>query len=83
MTCLKSDQEVRWRCLFCCLRICGDCVKGIKGCKDRSLIEYMEKLVMDLEAAGAAESEKAASEKAESMNTVESAESEDNPHPQA
>ncbi|DAA77621.1 TPA_exp: Uncharacterized protein A8136_6167 [Trichophyton benhamiae CBS 112371] len=52
MTCLKADQEVRWRCTFCCLRICTDCLGGIKRCKDRSLIEFMEKLVMDLEAAG-------------------------------
>ncbi|KAF3482087.1 uncharacterized protein GIQ15_04846 [Arthroderma uncinatum] len=82
MTCLKSDQEVRWRCVFCCLRICGDCVKGIKSCKDRSLMEFMEKLVMDLEAASAAESEKSQSEKAESMNTVESTESGDIDHPE-
>ncbi|KAM5457547.1 hypothetical protein MaudCBS49596_000742 [Microsporum audouinii] len=70
MTCLKADQEVRWRCVFCCLRICSDCVKGIKSCKDRSLIEFMEKLVMDLEAAGAADSEKADSEKADSEKAV-------------
>lgn len=58
MTCLKADQEVRWRCVFCCLRICADCLGGIKGCKDRSLIEFMEKLVMDLEAAGTTATEK-------------------------
>ncbi|EFR02042.1 hypothetical protein MGYG_05044 [Nannizzia gypsea CBS 118893] len=57
MTCLKADQELRWRCVFCCLRICGDCLGGIKACKDRSLIEFMEKLVMDLEAAGSTPTE--------------------------
>lgn len=51
MTCLKSDLEIRWRCTFCCLRVCSDCVAGIKKCKDRSLIGFMERLVQSLEAA--------------------------------
>ncbi|KAK2738637.1 hypothetical protein FQN57_006955 [Myotisia sp. PD_48] len=54
MTCLKADQQVRWRCLFCSLRICTDCVKGIKECKYRSLIDFMEKLVQSLEASSTA-----------------------------
>lgn len=49
MTCLKSDLEIRWRCIFCCLRVCRDCLGGIRKCKDRSLIDFMEKLVQSLE----------------------------------
>ncbi|KAI2012732.1 hypothetical protein LOZ39_003834 [Ophidiomyces ophidiicola] len=51
MTCLKTDQLARWRCTFCSLRVCGDCAKGIGKCKDRSLMEFLEHLVQDLEGA--------------------------------
>nr|KMM66884.1 hypothetical protein CPAG_03220 [Coccidioides posadasii RMSCC 3488] len=49
MTCLKADQQPRYRCTFCCLRVCGDCAKGISNCKDRSLMEFLENLVQGLE----------------------------------
>jgi len=51
MTCLKSDQQLRWRCTFCCLRICGDCVQAIQKCKARSLKELLESVVQALEGA--------------------------------
>lgn len=69
MTCLKADQEVRWRCVFCCLRICADCLGGIKRCKDRSLIEFMEKLVMDLEAVGTATTTEKGESSADTVDT--------------
>lgn len=49
MTCLKSDQEMRWRCTFCCLRICGECHQRIQKCKRRSLKGLLEDLVQALE----------------------------------
>src|SRR5436190_15607934 len=51
MTCLKSDQQLRWRCTFCCLRICGDCVQAIQKCKARSLKELLKSVVQALEGA--------------------------------
>jgi len=51
MTCLKSDQQLRWRCTFCCLRICGDCVQAIQKCEARSLKELLESVVQALEGA--------------------------------
>ncbi|EER38964.1 conserved hypothetical protein [Histoplasma capsulatum var. duboisii H88] len=51
MTCLNDDQLIRWRCTFCCLRICGDCLQTIEKCKRRSLKELMESLVAALESA--------------------------------
>ncbi|KAK2749774.1 hypothetical protein FQN55_003010 [Onygenales sp. PD_40] len=51
MTCLKSDQQIRWRCTFCCLRICGECMQTIRKCERRSLKELMECLLRELEAA--------------------------------
>ncbi|KAL1965969.1 hypothetical protein VTN77DRAFT_4909 [Rasamsonia byssochlamydoides] len=41
MTCHKLDQEVRYRCTFCCLRICTSCFQALQKCKDRSLAELM------------------------------------------
>ncbi|PGH10791.1 hypothetical protein AJ79_05264 [Helicocarpus griseus UAMH5409] len=51
MTCLKVDEEIRWRCTFCCLRICGECMQLIDKCKRRSLKELMERLLRALEGA--------------------------------
>ncbi|OAX81611.1 hypothetical protein ACJ72_04043 [Emergomyces africanus] len=51
MTCLKDDQLIRWRCPFCCLRICGECMQTMQKCKRRSLKELMECLVAALESA--------------------------------
>ena len=42
MTCHVVNREVRWRCTFCCLRVCAQCVEGIRSCKRRSLKEFME-----------------------------------------
>lgn len=44
MTCLKFDLEVRYRCVFCCLRICESCHQALMKCKDRSLAELMASL---------------------------------------
>ncbi|PGG96249.1 hypothetical protein GX51_07917 [Blastomyces parvus] len=54
MTCLNDDQLIRWRCTFCCLRICGDCMQTMQKCKRRSLKELMECLVAALESAESA-----------------------------
>ncbi|EEH17486.1 hypothetical protein PABG_00049 [Paracoccidioides brasiliensis Pb03] len=54
MACLKEDQLLRWRCTFCCLRICRECMQTIQKCKRRSLKELMDCLVRALEAAGGA-----------------------------
>jgi hypothetical protein len=51
MTCLKSDQQLRWQCTFCCLRICGDCVQAIRKCKSRSLKELLDGVLRTLEGA--------------------------------
>lgn len=42
MTCSKIDQEERYRCIFCCLRICGDCFDDLQKCTDRSLTDFMD-----------------------------------------
>jgi hypothetical protein len=44
MTCHVVNREVRWRCTFCCLRVCAQCIEGIRSCKRRSLKEFMETL---------------------------------------
>lgn len=44
MTCHVADREVRWRCTFCCLRVCASCVEGLRACQRRSLKEFMETL---------------------------------------
>jgi hypothetical protein len=53
MTCLKTSDKGarRWRCSFCCLRICTDCAQGLQKHKDRSLMDFMEELVVQLEMA--------------------------------
>ncbi|KKZ67871.1 hypothetical protein EMCG_06400 [[Emmonsia] crescens] len=51
MTCLNDDQLIRWRCTFCCLRVCGECMHTMQKCKRRSLKELMECLVAALESA--------------------------------
>ena len=47
----------RWRCTFCCLRICTECKQGLFKCKDRSLMVFMEELVTALEQQGRDEKE--------------------------
>lgn len=44
MTCHKFDQEIRYRCVFCSLRICDGCHQALVKCKDRSLAELMANL---------------------------------------
>ncbi|CRG92188.1 hypothetical protein PISL3812_09244 [Talaromyces islandicus] len=39
MTCRKLDQEVRHRCTFCSLRVCGACFERLQKSRDRSLAE--------------------------------------------
>ncbi|RAK74156.1 uncharacterized protein BO72DRAFT_471141 [Aspergillus fijiensis CBS 313.89] len=44
MTCQKFDHEVRHRCVFCCLRICGGCYQALQKCPNRSLAQLMRSL---------------------------------------
>lgn len=44
MTCHKFDLEIRYRCVFCCLRICESCHQALMKCKDHSLAELMASL---------------------------------------
>lgn len=44
MTCHKFDREIRYRCVFCCLRVCESCHQTLMKCKDRSLAELMASL---------------------------------------
>lgn len=41
MTCHTVDREVRWKCTFCCLRVCASCVEGLRACQRRSLKEFL------------------------------------------
>ncbi|RAL07459.1 uncharacterized protein BO97DRAFT_409028 [Aspergillus homomorphus CBS 101889] len=44
MTCQKFDHEMRHRCVFCCLRICGGCYQALQKCPNRSLAHLMKSL---------------------------------------
>jgi hypothetical protein len=44
MTCKKIDQEVRHRCTFCCMRICGGCFEELRKCKNRDLKELVSRV---------------------------------------
>ncbi|PWY71465.1 hypothetical protein BO70DRAFT_365193 [Aspergillus heteromorphus CBS 117.55] len=44
MTCQKFDREVRYRCVFCCLRICAGCFQTLQKSPDRSLAQLMESI---------------------------------------
>ncbi|KAJ5902406.1 hypothetical protein N7495_002934 [Penicillium taxi] len=44
MTCQKFDREVRHRCVFCCLRICGSCHKSLQKLQNHSLGQLMKNL---------------------------------------
>ncbi|EAW15098.1 uncharacterized protein ACLA_057540 [Aspergillus clavatus NRRL 1] len=44
MTCQKFDREMRYRCVFCCLRICAACHQGLQKCPNRSLAEFMSSM---------------------------------------
>lgn len=41
MTCMKADRQIRFRCTFCCLRICSDCFDELQKIQDRSLSELV------------------------------------------
>lgn len=42
MTCQKFDREVRYRCVFCCLRVCASCFQTLQKVPTRSLDQLME-----------------------------------------
>ncbi|KAE8141461.1 hypothetical protein BDV38DRAFT_237985 [Aspergillus pseudotamarii] len=42
MTCQKYDREIRYRCVFCCLRICAGCYQALQKCPNRSLEQLMK-----------------------------------------
>ncbi|KAL5365834.1 hypothetical protein BJX96DRAFT_159832 [Aspergillus floccosus] len=44
MACQKFDRETRFRCVFCCLRVCGACHEGLRKSPHRSLARWMETL---------------------------------------
>ncbi|MCJ1438346.1 hypothetical protein MMC27_007734 [Xylographa pallens] len=37
MACQVDDKEIRWKCSWCCLRICNRCMEVLEGIKDRDL----------------------------------------------
>jgi len=37
MTCHREDKEMRWKCTWCCLRICGGCMETLGSIPDRDL----------------------------------------------
>ncbi|PYH99530.1 hypothetical protein BO71DRAFT_192796 [Aspergillus ellipticus CBS 707.79] len=44
MTCQKFDRDVRYRCVFCCLRICTGCFQTLQKSPNRSLAQLMESI---------------------------------------
>ncbi|KAE8376209.1 hypothetical protein BDV26DRAFT_266193 [Aspergillus bertholletiae] len=42
MTCQKYDQEIRYRCVFCCLRVCAGCYQSLQKFPNRSLEQLMK-----------------------------------------
>ncbi|KAI9839131.1 MAG: hypothetical protein M1819_003124 [Sarea resinae] len=44
MTCRTEDDEPRWRCTWCCLRICRGCLDILESCDGRALGELKRKL---------------------------------------
>ncbi len=44
MVCHMDDREPRWRCTWCCLRICWRCLDILERCKDRDLAQMIEVL---------------------------------------
>lgn len=42
MACQKHDQEIRYRCVFCCLRVCNGCFQVLQRCQRRSLRKLLE-----------------------------------------
>lgn len=44
MACHKHDQENRYRCVFCSLRVCNSCVQILQQCQRRSLKKLLEEL---------------------------------------
>ena len=41
MTCTKADREIRFRCVYCCLRICSGCFEELQKTQDRSLAQLL------------------------------------------
>lgn len=37
MTCHVEDKEMRWKCTWCCLRVCDKCMETLDGVPDRDL----------------------------------------------
>lgn len=37
MTCRTDDSELRWKCSWCCLRICIKCMESLEGSQGRNL----------------------------------------------
>lgn len=41
MTCHQDDQDLRWTCTWCCLRICHQCLGVLENSKGRALSEVL------------------------------------------
>ena len=44
MTCGIENEQVRWRCVWCCLRICRECMQILNQDRGRDLIGLLEKI---------------------------------------
>lgn len=42
MTCRVGDDQVRWKCVWCCLRICGECMERLNKTERRDLKILMQ-----------------------------------------
>ena len=43
MICQKGDMEMQWKCSWCCLRSCGDCMQVLSSIPGKSLKVALEK----------------------------------------
>lgn len=41
MTCYQDDKEPRWKCSWCCLRICRQCLELLENSSDRTVLDIL------------------------------------------
>lgn len=41
MTCYREDQEPRWKCSWCCLRICRQCLEHLENSRERTVSDIL------------------------------------------
>lgn len=44
MVCRLEDEQVRWKCIWCCLRVCGRCMESLDKIRRRDLHTLVSKL---------------------------------------